>query len=799
MLVSFNWLNEFIDCKDIGPERVAESLTMAGLEVEGISSLKESVKDLLIGTITSLEPHPKDERLKICRVFLGKDEIQIVSGAPYLEVGKKVVVAPQGTSLPNGEKVESIVLKGVESYGTFISEYELALVDREEVETVIFLEDAEPGSPAADVLGMDDYVLETSPTPNRGDCLGIIGIARELSALLRRPLCLPAISISEEGPSIDEIVDVKIEDPDLCRRYAARFIEEVTVKPSPLWMKVRLKATGLRPISNIVDVTNYVLVEMGHPLHAFDFEDIRGEKIVVRRAKDKETIVTLDGVERKLDLQMLVIADVERPVALAGIMGGANSEVKETTTRVLIESAYFDPICVRRASKRLNLATEASKRFERGTDIEGLIVALNRATQLMAELSGGKVARGIKDEYPQVYEPKKICLSFSALNSTLGCKISSQNVKEILSLLGFKIRKESEGSVEIGVPSFRAHDVKDEVDLIEEIARIYGYEKIPSTMPAGPIPRERIENERKITAKAQEILAALGLQEVINYSFINPIFSSRLRLSAKDPRSDPVVLLNPLSKDISVMRTTLIPGLLDTAARNEKVQEKDIAIFEVGRVFIKRGVLREKLHVGALCMGKRPSFWDEKSKNYDFFFLKAVAERLVSEFCSKRIKIRRSSEPFLHPGRAADVFVDGVYLGFLGELHPKIAEEYEFSSRCYILELDLQAISSILKALTFTPLPKYPGIRRDLSLIAPENLSHEKIEETIFTLSSSILKEVKLIDLYTGPPIEKGKRSLTYSLFYLSEERTLVDEEVQEEQEKLITALEEKLPVKIRR
>ncbi len=799
MLFTLNWLDEFVDCRDLSPQEVAHRLTMAGLEVEGLSYLGEGLDKVVTGRILEVREHPHEKRWKVCRIAVGDGEVQVVSGAPYLEEGLNVLVALPGARLPNGMVVKTVELKGVESQANLVSEIELDLAEEGDVETVIFLEeDVKPGENAAPLLHMDDYLLETSPTPNRPDCLGVLGVARELSVLLDRPLKMPQVAFPEKGPPVEEVVEVEIKDPDLCPRYCARYVEGIKVGPSPLPMKVRLKAAGIRSISNVVDVTNYVLVELGHPLHAFDYDDLRGHKIVVRRAHEGEILVTLDGNVRELEPDMLLIADAERGVALAGIMGGANSEVRRRSERILIESAFFEPTSIRRTAKRLGISTEASKRFERGADIEGLVLALERTTQLILEVAGGEVARGMIDAYPRPYQPRKLTLSLEGMEGFLGTSVPHQEVERILKGLGFSPRKKM-GQLEVTVPSYRAFDVTREVDLVEEVARVYGYHNIPSTMPSGPLPRERVESQRPLIMEAQALLSGLGLVEAINYSFIDPSDLEALGFPREDLRGNPLPIVNPLSEEMSVMRTTLLPGLLATAQANEKVQVKDMALFEVGRVFYREeGAVREELHAALLAMGKRGVSWDDRGREYDFFFLKGVLEELVGRLKGGTLTLEPCQEPYLHVGRAARVLLDGEPLGFIGEIHPRVARRYRFSSRCYVAEIVLEALEGGRERV-FKPLPKFPGTTRDLSLIAPYSLTHAQILSTMEELAPDLLKEIRLIDLYTGPPIEEGKRSLTYSLLYRAEDRTLTDEEVEEVHARLVEGLERQLPIKVRR
>ncbi len=799
MLFTLNWLDEFVDCRDLSPQEIAHSLTMAGLEVEGVSYLGEGLERVVTGRILALREHPQERRWKVCRLSLGNQEVQVVSGAPYLEEGLNVLVALPGTRLPNGTVVETVELKGVESQANLVSEIELDLAQEGEVETVIFLEeDVEPGQKAIPLLHMDDFLLETSPTPNRPDCLGVLGVARELAVLLDRPLKMPQVSFPQEGPPVDEVVEVEIRDPDLCPRYCARYVEGIKTGPSPLAMKVRLKAAGIRAISNVVDVTNYVLVELGHPLHAFDYDDLRGHRIVVRRAREGEVLVTLDGNVRELEPDMLLIADAERGVALAGIMGGANSEVRRRSERILIESAFFQPTSIRRTAKRLGISTEASKRFERGADIEGLVLALDRTTQLILEVAGGKAARGMVDAYPQPYHPRKLTLSLEGLDNFLGTSVPHQEAERILMGLGFAPRRKM-GQLEVTVPSYRAFDVTREIDLVEEVARVYGYHRIPSTMPSGPLPRERVESQRSLVMEAQALLSGLGLVETINYSFIASSSLETLGFPREDPRAHPVAIVNPLSEEMAVMRTTLLPGLLATAQANEKVQVKDMALFEVGHVFLKEGEgIREELCGALLAMGKRGTAWDDRGKEYDFFFVKGVVEELVKRMKGGEVTLEPWSEPYLHPGRAARILLDGSPLGHMGEIHPRLARRYRLSGRCYVAEFSLETLAGG-RAMVFEPLPRFPGTTRDLSMIAPRSLSHARILAAMKELAPDLLWEIRLIDLYTGPPIEEGKRSLTYSLLYRAHDRTLTDEEVEGVHLRLVDELEKRLPIKVRR
>ncbi len=805
MLVSYKWLNEFVECEDYSPEEVGELITMAGVEVEGVEDLSEGLKNVVAGVITKAEPHPQNRRWMVCDVSIGKDSVRIVSGAPYLEVGKGVIVALPGAQLPNGSTVEVVDLKGVESQGNLVSEIELGLAEEGEVETVIFLEDLEgevkPGDDVTSLLYMDDKILEVSPTPNRPDCLGVLGVAREVSAILKRPLRLPDATCEEMDTPASDFVKVKIMEPPLCPRYTARYVEGVTVAPSPLWMKVRVKAAGMRPINNLVDVTNYVLMELGHPLHAFDYDDLEEHTIVVRRARQGEIIVTLDGVDRELDRDTLLIADASRGVAIAGIMGGANSEVRRRSERILVESAFFNPTSIRRTSKRLGLQTEASYRFERGMDIEGLVLALNRTTHLIQKVAGGISAKGFVDEYPLPYQPKQLALRQETVKRVLGISLSEEEMEETLNRLGFNAKRQN-GSIEAEVPPFRAHDVTREIDLVEEVARIHGFHKIPSETLRGALPEKPIPTTKELKEGLKDLLWACGLKEVITYSFISPKWLRDLGLDADDPRLDTVELLNPLTEDMSVMRTTILPGILQIAAKNQRSKIMDGAVFEVGRVFRKKGsvTLQEPLSLACLMMGRTPDHWSVKGREYDLYDIKGVAERVWRWLFGSLPKVVECQEPFLHPGRSLEFREKGVsQVAVVGELHPKVREAFGLKGRVYVMEMSLpDSRVSGSKGFTFTPPPKFPATVRDLSIVVKKGVSHGELLSLLKKTVSELVEEIRLIDRYQGPPLEEGEVSLTYSFRYRAPDRTLTDEEVESLHQTLAEKIVSQIGAKIR-
>ncbi len=795
MRVLWSVLRRFVDVSGLDPQEVADRLTMSGLEVEGVEYLGEALKNCVVAKIVEVKPHPESNKLKVLKVSDGLSHYSVVCGAPNVGEGMNVALALPGASLPNGVRVEAADIRGVRSEGMLLSEIELDLV--EETWGILELpEEAKPGDPLAKWVYMDDYVLEVSPTPNRGDCFGVLGVAREVAAVFGRGLTYPEVGFPEELEEVERYVSVEIEDSELCPRYTARYIEGVSVDESPLWLKVAVKAFGMRPISNVVDVTNYVLMEVGHPLHAFDFDRLKEGRIIVRRAKEGEYIVTLDGEYRELTSDILVIADGQRPVAVAGIMGGANSEVARSTTKVLLESAYFDPVNIRRSSKKLGLSTEASKRFERGTDIEGLVYALNRATQLIVEVAGGSVAKGVYDVYPRPLEKPKVYVSFDKVNSLLGVDVPAEDVCGILKRLEFSVKREGEG-VEVEVPYFRMLDVTRDVDVVEEVARIWGYDRIPSVMPAQPIPHYVVESEYFFVEKVRDYAVHCGLTEAISYSFINPTLYDALKIPEGDARRSFVKLLNPISEEMSVMRTTLLPGLLVSVGNNHRVRVFDTALFEVGRVFFKREEIEERLRFGFVFTGSTPGHWQSKPRKYDFYDAKGVLEYLAMRLgvCFSFVP---SKEPFLHPGQAADVIYEDRVVGYVGVLHPDVVETLELRAPVIAGELDLETFKRLEKRVSYQPISRYPETTRDLSFIIPKTVSYDEVKRVVLEDCPEELVQVKLIDVYEGEPIEEGKVSMTLSFVFVSRHRTLSDEEVDELFWSIAKRLEEKLPVVIR-
>ncbi len=640
----------------------------------------------------------------------------------------------------------------------------------------------------------DDTILDINVTPNRADCLSIVGIAREISVITGAKLRLPQIIVPEDTVPVSRLASVEIYEPDLCQRYASRIIMDVRITESPEWIKKRLESSGLRPINNVVDITNYVLLEMGHPLHAFDYDRLEGRRIVVRRADEGERFLTLDGIERILDGSMLTIRDMKKAVAIAGVMGGLESEVRLTTKNVLLESAYFNPASVRRTSRRLGLKTESSYRFERGTDIEGVIEALERASELIQKITGGKVAAGRIDNYPKVIQCKKVRLRINRINKILGTTLSETETKKILKSIGTAITEDTDGTLNVTPPSFRG-DLNREIDLIEEIARIFGYENIPTTTPQSKIILARDNNLRRAMRTVRMLLKGDGFTEVINYSFIGKVELERLYHSSEGhPKKSKdflgtqryISLRNPLNEEQAIMRTTLIPGLLKNAVWNINREAVNLRIFEIGKVFHpinKDSLPYEPVYLSGLLVGQRSTtHWSEKTQKVDFFDMKGTVEMLMQGLRIKNHRFIPSEGHdlhLLHPGRSARVWIKDSEIGYLGEVHPDVAESYGINENVYIFEIDFSRLVEYSETkITFKQIPRFPSVKRDMAIFIPIDLPADKIIELIMKDGAELIEEVHIFDLYTGSPVPEGKKSLAFSIRYRSKNRSLTDEEV---------------------
>lgn len=800
MRFTLSWLKEYVEFDNL-PEEIAERLTMAGLEVEEIEHMGKGLEDLVAAEILEIKPHPNASKLVLCDVTDGTRRYNIVCGAKNMKAGDKVALAKAGAKLPpsakfpEGIEIKEAKIRGESSEGMLCAENEIGL--GEESEGIMILpESAKPGSRLVDELGLNDVTFEIGVTPNRPDCLNVVGIAREVATILGTKVKYPDHPILEEGGGIDELAKVEVLDSGGCPRYSCRVITDVKIATSPKWLKAKLEASGIRSINNVVDVTNLVLLELGQPLHAFDYDLIEGKKIVVRAAEDGEVIQTLDGVRRNLTREDLLICDAQKPVALAGVMGGGNTEVSENTKNILLESAYFDPVRVRRTSKRTNLKSESSYRFERGVDPNGVVKALDRASEFIRGLSGGRAAKGRIDVYPDPIKPMEVKLSGRRLNSVLGTQVESERIRQIAEGLGLEAVKTENGDFSFRVPTFRV-DLTREIDLIEEVARHYGYDKIPTTLPSVSMKTEKLKVEKLIENKVKQVLTSYGFLETINYSFDDP------ELLGLYDQAEPLKILNPLSQEGSAMRTNLIAGIIRNVGLNLNRQAENIRIFEVGKAYIPNedGLPKEIAKVvGAVTGRRQPELWDKGE--FDFFDLKGVLERVFESLSiARNVRLEEASQiRFLHPGKSARIVTGGEEAGFLGELHLDFQEKLGVPKRVYLFELDLQKLASFVKSAKkrFSPLPKFPSVRRDIALIVGENVPAGEILDEIKKLRLSLIEEASVFDVFRGKPVEEGKKSIAISLTLRAAEKTLTEEEINEVQTKVLSRLKSALGGELR-
>ncbi|MFU8794398.1 MAG: phenylalanine--tRNA ligase subunit beta [Dethiobacteria bacterium] len=784
MRVSYQWLKEYID-PGMSAEALAEKMTLSGIEVGAVERFGPDLPGVVVGEVLKLEPHPGRDNLTLVEAGVGDKILSIVCGAKNMKVGDKVAVATPGSELPGPRHIQEAVLYGVKSSGMLCSAHELGLELGAEDEILIFDGDAPIGEPVDRLLGFDDKILYLELTPNRSDCLGLINVAYEVAALTGNEVKIPPVYPPEISKSVDGAASVRVEDKILCPRYTARVIEKINIKYSPLWLQMKLLKAGIRPISNVVDITNYVMWEWGQPLHAFDLQLVKGREIIVRRAENKEELVTLDGVKRKLDSDVLVIADGLIPIGMAGVMGGENTEITEKTSEVLIEAAAFDPTNIRRTARRFTLPSEASQRFERGIDHEVVMIAQNRAALMIAEIAGGDVLKGVIDINYSKAVPNKVIVSPERINQVLGMKIARDEVLKILRRLRFTI-KENEELIEVTVP-LRRPDITLEEDIIEEVARLHGYDKIPTTLPSGELIENRESEEERLQDLLKNILTASGFYECISYAFINPANLVRLRLPETDWRMQAIPVQNPFSEEQAIMRTTIIPGMLKTVQHNLNHRELNQLLFEIGSVYEAKSLPldelpAEKVKICMTATGMIPEpNWIAPSREADFFLIKGVLTTFFNRLQIDDVEYLPESEPFTHPTRSAKIKIGGDLLGFIGQLHPEVAGSWDLGQPVTVCEIDFTLLAEKAKTVPrVKPVPRYPAVIRDLALVVPREISALRLENAMKEAGGDILTRVKLFDLYEGKQIPEGKRSLAYSLTFRREEGTLTDSDVNE-------------------
>jgi len=784
MLVSVKWLRDYVDV-DVSAAELADRLTMAGLEVDSLQETGAAFSGVVVAKILSLKPHPNADKLSLCEVTTGGAPVPVVCGASNIHAGDVVPLATVGATLPGDLTIRSSKIRGERSEGMLCSEEELG-IGSDASGIMILPADLPLGKGIAEALGIRDTVLDIGVTPNRSDCLSMVGVAREWAALSGQKLRYPAVEVTENDEAIEGITSVTILDPDLCPRYTARIIRNVKIGPSPLWLRQRLEAVGLRPINNIVDVTNFVMMEMGQPLHAFDFSFLAEGRIVVRRSREGEPFVSLDGKERTLRADTLMICDGVKPVAIGGVMGGLNSEVKPETETILLESAYFNPASIRSTSRALAMGTDAAFRFERGIDPEGVVRALNRAAALMAELSGGTVCRGLIDQHPvKVPVAKGIPLRGRRVRDILGTSIPDDRIVRILEGLEMTVEASGDGSFSVTPPTCRV-DITREIDLVEEIARLDGYDQVPATLPAVSGVARAPEGKRRIEGRLREILNGAGYTEVINYSFIAPDGVDKLGLDPTDQRRNQVRIKNPLSEEQSVMRTTMAYSLLLNAKRNRDVGCLDLKIFEMGRTFIRRGdgeQPTEQNRLGCLIMGRpQEAGWHSDDRPADFYDLKGGVENILERLRIPDVSFRSGiHEAILHPGKSCGVFSGGDMIGFMGEIHPDIRGRLDLAAPILVCELDMDLLAvRFADKSPFRSIPRFPSSSRDVAFLVRRDLEAGEMLRLATDVHEVLLEKVQIFDVYEGKNLPAGMRSMGLRFSYRSGDRTLTDDEVNE-------------------
>jgi phenylalanyl-tRNA synthetase beta chain len=784
MQVSLKWLKDYVDV-DVSPEDLAERLTMAGLEVDSLRRIEPAFRGVRVARIVSLRPHPQADQLSLCEVATGETTCPVVCGATNIRVGDIVPLAQVGATLPSGDVIRSARIRGELSEGMLCSEEELG-IGADAAGIMILPSDLSLGAELADALDLYDTVLDIGVTPNRSDCLSIVGVAREVAAITGKELRYPPCVVAENDEEIHGITSISIEDPDLCPRYTARVIKNVRIGPSPFWMRRKLEAVGLRSINNIVDVTNFVMMELGQPLHAFDFRFLEEGRIVVRRSRAGETFVSLDEKERLLRADTLMICDGVKPVAIGGVMGGFNSEVKDDTEMILLESAYFNPSSIRRTSRGLAMGTDAAFRFERGIDPDGVVRALDRAAGLMAELSGGTVCRGAIDQYPRIIATAKdIPLRLKRIRDTLGVVVEEADVARILGNLKMTIEPAGEGTFRVTPPTCRV-DIAREIDLIEEIARMHGFDRVPATLPAVSVIAGVADGKGAVEVRLREIMTGAGYQEVINYSFVSPDAVDQLGLPETDERRLQVRIRNPLTEEQAVMRTTMIQSLLLNARRNADVGRFDLKIFETGRTFIRQGEgkqPREHNRAAFLITGRRyEDRWHFQDLQADFYDLKGCAENILDTLRIAAPSFRECvPETFLHPGKSCGVFGGEAQLGFLGEVHPDVLARMGLTGTVVVGELDLDLLAASYSAKASSRnLPRFPSSSRDVAFLVRREIAAAEMLRSATDSVEELLEKVRIFDVYEGKNIPAGMKSLGLRFSYRSADRTLMDDEVNE-------------------
>ena len=800
MDTALSWIKAYVPDLDVTPSEYTDALTLTGTKVEGYKELDKNLEKIVVGEILSIEKHPDADKLIICQVDVGNEKIQIVTGAPNVSVGDKVPVVldggkvaggHDGSPLPeNGIKIKKGKLRGVESFGMMCSIDELGqdknyFPDAPENGIYILPKDAKVGSDAIELLGLRDTVFEYEITSNRVDCYGVIGIAREAAATFKKKFVMPQVKTTGNNENVNDYLSVEVKDETICKRYVARVVKNIKLAPSPAWMQERLRAVGIRPINNIVDITNYVMAEYGQPMHAFDYNLIEGQKIVVDRAKDGDEFETLDGAVRKLDSNILMINDAKKAVAIAGIMGGENSKITDDVSTMIFECATFDGTNIRLSSKRIGLRTDSSGKFEKGLDPNNAYDAMMRACSLVEELGAGEVVGGTIDVYPVKAVESRVAFEPERINKLLGTSISKEDMLEIFDRIELKYDKETN---EIVAPTFR-QDIHFMADLAEEVARFFGYDKIPTTLPKSSATIGGISMKLEIEELAREVAKFLGFSEAMNYSFESAKVFDKLGLSKDSHYRKAIEITNPLGEDFRMMRTQAVNGILNSLSTNYNRRNKDVHLFELANIYIPKELplkeLPDERMQFVLGFYGKENFFDMKGVVEEFLYTLGITGKLYYD--------PSCTEEFLHPGRKADIVFDGVRIGYLGEVHPIVCENYKLGEKTYIAVIDLpNVIPFVSFDIKYTGIAKYPAISRDISLVVPRSVLVGEIEDIILENGGINLESFNLFDIYEGDQIEAGFKSVAYSLTFRNKERTLLDADVNEVMDKILKKLEDK-------
>lgn len=810
MQVSIKWLKDYIDFTET-PEQLADKLTMAGIPVENVVDPGEGLEKVVTGRIEKLEPHQNSDHLQICTMNVGLAEnIIIVTGAQNVAEGQVVPVAMVGAHLPNGMKISKGKLRGVASNGMLCSAQELKLdLEKlpEEQKTGIFIlpSDTPVGIPAKDVLGLNDVVLEFELTANRADCFSVFGLVREIAAITGNKPHFPEIKVNEDdNTKLNDIFSVEIADPDLCSRFSTRMLKNVKIGPSPEWMQQRLEGAGIRSINNVVDVTNFVMIELGHPMHAYDYDKITGKKLIARRAIEGEELHTLDDTSRKAKGEMLVIADSEKAAGLAGIMGGFETEITDTTTTVVLESADFYGPCIRRTARACGLSSEASGRFERDVDSETTIKALDRAAQLLQEMGACTVCEGIVDVYPNPKQANYVTFTPEQINNHLGTNIAKDVMLNIITSVGFDVTKDENDEITVKVPSWR-NDVTCMADISEEIARLHGFDKIKSTLPNGVSMQGTQSAKQTFIDKVKASLSSQGLYETISFALTNEETFNKLNIPQDSPLRKAVPIMNPLSDEYPLVRTTLLSSIFDNLARNLARKNDDVALFEVGSVFFPKALPVTELPdevvkiAGAITGRRNAQGWNQTNDMVDFYDAKGIIEELLANLRVTRYTVETGTHYAMHPGKTALFKKGRDVIATVGEVHPAVLSAYGITKPVYIFELDATIVMKYMaKDLKYKALPKYPATSRDLAMLVDVDVNAADIEKAMTKAAGQNLTQITLFDVYTGKQVEEGKKSLAFSLTFQSNDKTLTDAEIDPAIEKIVAKLQKDFNANLR-